>query len=226
MGLPERPKCLFVTALNSLRESLSKNMKTLRFDSEIITPTNCKAILKSKSTKIFFISPESLKQNCIIQALISVGSDFVIKCIDEVHLFNSWGLKKNGKFKAFRPAMQLSTGELASIGGLTLLQTATCSSKSVRILKEEFPEIDKWNNIINVPFRTNISIIIPPPSDISSKYQVTLEPFVRRMEDFGENHLVLVRSINSGTEVFFHLLSKLSTTLNGKRTVAFYHRNV
>ena len=133
MGLPELPKCLFVTALNSLRESLSMSMKTLGFDAEIITLTNCKSILKSKSIKIFFISPEMLKQNCIVQALICVGRDFVIKCIDEVHLFNSWGLKKSGKFKAFRPAMQLSTGELASIGGFTLLQTATASSKTVRI---------------------------------------------------------------------------------------------
>ena len=166
-----------------------------------------------------------LKQNCIVQALICVGRDFVIKCIDEVHLFNSWGLKKSGKFKAFRPAMQLSTGELASIGGFTLLQTATASSKTVRILKEEFPEISTWNSITNVPFRSNISIIIPPPCDISSRFQVILEPFVRRMVDFGENHLVLVRSINSGTEIFFHLMSKLST-LNGKRTVAFYHRYV
>jgi hypothetical protein len=48
------------------------------------------------------------------------------------------------------------------------------------------------------------------------------------MEDFGESHLILVRSINSGTEIYFHLLRKLSSTPDGKKTVAvaFYHRNI
>ena len=136
----------------------------------------------------------------------------------------SWGIvRKKGK-KAFRPAMQLSSGELVSLGGVTLLQTATASSKTVRVLQCEFPEITNWRKMIQVPFRQNVTLIIPPPSTISSKFQITLEPFINRILDFDETYLILVRSVNMGTEVYFHLLRRLGQTSDPKRSVAFFHR--
>ena len=134
----------------------------------------------------------------------------------------SWGIEKK-KGKPFRPAMQLSTGELASIGGITVMQTATASCKTVRTLQSEFPEIRSWLKILNVPYRPNISLIIPPPEIIPSRYQDLLDPFVKRIVEFGENHLILVRSINSGTDIYFHLLKLLHPTSGGKKMLAFYH---
>jgi hypothetical protein len=100
----------------------------------------------------------------------------------------TWGVEKT-KGRAFRPAMQLSTGELASLGGLTLLQTATASCKTIRIMQAEFPEIKSWKKILSVPYRPNVSVIIPPTSVISGRFQDLLDPFVKRMMDFGEQHL-------------------------------------
>jgi hypothetical protein len=136
----------------------------------------------------------------------------------------TWGVEKT-KGRAFRPAMQLSTGELASLGGLTLLQTATASCKTIRIMQAEFPEIKSWKKILSVPYRPNVSVIIPPTSVISGRFQDLLDPFVKRMMDFGEQHLIIVRSINSGIEIYFHLLKRLGLNADGKKTVAFYQRN-
>ena len=202
-------------------------MEKLGLESEVITQLNVKEVVKSSSVKILFVSPELLKLNEVIQSLISVSASFVIKCIDEAHLFLSWGTKQKNrkKAKAFQPAMLLSTGELSSLCGITLLQTATATSKSVRLLQDQFPEITNWRKFLKVPIRENVTFIAPPPSVISSKFQDTLEPFIRRMLDFGETHLVLVRSINSGTEMYFYLWRRLSS-LNGRHAVAFYHRKL
>ena len=105
-----------------------------------------------------------------------------------------------------------------------MLQTATATSRTLRLLEAEFPEVIKWNKILNVPFRPNISIIVPPPAVLPSQYQDLLAPFVRRITDYQEPHLIIVRSINSGTEVYFHLLKMLCQDTNDK-TVAFYHRS-
>ena len=226
LDLPLRPKCLFITALNSIKDSLSQKISDLGLNAEVVIKLNVSEVFKSECVKIFFISPEMLKTNAVIDGLMSVGKDFVIKCVDEAHLFLSWGIVKKKGRKAFRPAMKLSTGELASLGGITLLQTATATSRSVQLLQEEFPEITRWKKIINNPFRSNITLIIPPPHTISSKYQNTLEPFIKRMLEFGENHLILVRSINSGSEMYFHLIRRFGTTSAGKSAVAFFHRFV
>ena len=201
-----------------------KNMAKLGFDAEIVTVKNVKDVVRSESVHILFISPETLKSDLVIQSLLSVKNDFVIKCVDEAHIFVAWGVEKKKGQKAFRPAMQLSTGELSCLSGLTLLQTATASCKTMSVLQNEFPEIGKWNKIINVPFRENVTLIIPPSNVISSKYQETLEPFIKRILNFGESHLILVRSINMGTEVYFYLLKRLGLESDGKRSVAFYHR--
>ena len=221
--LVKNPKCIFLTALNSIKESLANKMNFLGLKSTVLTSENCKDASKSEEIKILFVSPEVLQQKIVIQALLSIRDSVVIKCVDEAHLFMAWGVeKKNGK--TFRPAMQLSSGELASLKGITLLQTATASSKTIRMFEDEFPEITAWKKILNIPFRSNISIIIPPASILPSKYQKLLLPFVNRILDFGEPHLFIVRSINSGTEVYFNLVNMLGQ-FTGQRSVAFYHSN-
>ena len=90
--------------------------------------------------KIILLSPEVLKRNEVIKSLMDVRSSIILKCVDEAHLFYSWGIEKQ-KGETFRPAMQLSTGELASLGGITLLQTATASCRTMRMLMGEFPKI-------------------------------------------------------------------------------------
>ena len=177
-----------------------------------------------KEIKIILVSPEVLKLNPVVKSLMDVRSTIVLKCIDEAHLFLSWGIEKK-RGKTFRPAMQLSTGELSSLGGITLLQTATASCRTMRMLQDEFPEISTWKKILNVPFRSNITIVVPPPSRIPSRYQDILEPFIRRILDFQEPHLIIVRSINSGTEIYFFLLKMIGIASGGDKTVAFFHRN-
>ena len=129
------------------------------------------------------MSPEVLKRKEVIKTLMSVRTSIIIKVVDEAHLFFSWGLEKK-RGKTFRPAMQLSTGELTCLGGLTLLQTATATSKTMRLLEAEFPEVSSWKKVLNVPYRSNISIIIPPSNTLSNNYQDILAPFVKRILDF------------------------------------------
>ena len=59
--------------------------------------------------------------------------------------------------------MELSTGELCALGGKLLMMTATATKITMRILKEQFPEVKKWRNILNSPMRSNVAIIVPPP---------------------------------------------------------------
>ena len=218
------PKCLLLTALNSIRDSLAQKLQSLGLGAEILSVSNADEILESKEAKIILVSPEVLKQNSVIHALLSVRDSFVVKCVDEAHLFMQWGVAKKG-CKTFRPAMQLSTGELSSLGGITLLQTATATCKTIRVLEEEFPEVKNWSRIIHLPYRQNISIIIPPPNLLPSRFQSILAPFVKRIIDFEEPHLIITRSINVGIEVYFHLLRALGSSPNCK-SVALYHRSV
>ena len=103
----------------------------------------------------------------------------------------NWGLQKNSK-AAFRPAMALSTGELASLEGKLILLTATATQKTLRILKDQFPEVLKWKTILNLPVRNNVTIVVPPPDLISTKFEKTLSPFVTSMKNH-ETFLILVR---------------------------------
>ena len=89
--------------------------------------------------------------------------------------------------------MCLSTGEISGIGGKLLLMTATATTRTVRILKNQFPEIESWKTILNLPYRRNVTILVPPMEDISSRFEITLEPFVDRMKSKNETYLILVR---------------------------------
>ena len=104
----------------------------------------------------------------------------------------SWGLRKGDK-AAFRPAMALSSGQLSAIGGQMLLMTATATSRTIRLLMEEMPEIKKWRSILNSPFRDNVRILVPPPQTLSPKFEVLLEPFITRMKLMDEVYLILIR---------------------------------
>ena len=104
----------------------------------------------------------------------------------------SWGLSKGSK-EAFRPAMNLSSGELSALEGSTLMMTATASTATVRILQNQFPEILKWTNLLNSPMRSNVTLIIPPPDILPSSPEVILAPFITDMVQNRRVYLVIVR---------------------------------
>ena len=91
--------------------------------------------------------------------------------------------------------MELASGELSGIGGKFILMTATASSSTRRLLMNQLPELKNWEVILNSPMRDNVSIIVPSPEKVSSKFEVILEPFVKRMLDIGEVYLILVSII-------------------------------
>ena len=81
----------------------------------MLTSSNAQDVFVSTEVRIVLLGPELLLQRPVIEALLSVRETFVIKCVDEAHLFMAWGVEKK-KGKCFRPAMQLSTGELSTLG--------------------------------------------------------------------------------------------------------------
>ena len=87
-SFPPQPKVLFVTALNSLKESLVNNTKTLGLNAEAVTGDNLESLLKSE-TSVLFISPEVLKLPAVTKTLIQNRACFVLKCVDEAHLGNA-----------------------------------------------------------------------------------------------------------------------------------------
>ena len=89
--------------------------------------------------------------------------------------------------------MALSTGELSGLEGSILMMTATATEKTLRILKDQFPEINKWRTILNSPLRENVTIVVPPPEMLSSKVENLLEPFLNDIILNKKVYLVLVR---------------------------------
>ena len=79
------PKILFVTALNSLQLSLLNNVRKIGINCLALSSTNIKSALASP-TPVLFISPEVLKVKTVTQSLLSNGSKFVLKVVDEAHL--------------------------------------------------------------------------------------------------------------------------------------------
>ena len=84
-NFPSEPKVLFVTALNSLKESLVNNAKTLGLRAEAVTSDNLEGLLSS-DTSVLFISPEVLKLPTVTRLLIKNRASFALKCVDEAHL--------------------------------------------------------------------------------------------------------------------------------------------
>ena len=104
----------------------------------------------------------------------------------------NWGLKTPSK-SAFRPAMALSTGELSSLNGKILMMTATATRKTIRVLKDQLPEVSKWSMVLNPPIRKNVTLLIPPAEIISPKFEITLAPFIETMKQESKTFLILVR---------------------------------
>ena len=73
--------------------------------------------------------------------------------------------------------------------------TATATKKTIRVLQDQIPEVSRWKLILNTPFRSNVTILVPPPNIISSHFETTLAPFINRMRDMGETYLILVRGM-------------------------------
>ena len=110
-------------------------------------------------------------------------------------LVASWGVNKGSK-RAFRPAMALSSGELSGLGGKFIMMMATATPKTIRVLKNQLPEITKWRNLISPPLRRNVVTIVPPPEVLSSKVEVLLAPFIHDMRINQTPYLILVRGTN------------------------------
>ena len=89
--------------------------------------------------------------------------------------------------------MALSTGELSSLNGKVLMMTATATKKTIRILKDQLPEISKWTMILNPPIRKNVTILVPPVEIISPKFETILTPFIQEMILERKTFLILVR---------------------------------
>ena len=75
------------------------------------------------------------------------------------------------------------------------MMTATATSKTIRILKDLFPEIKNWVDMLNSPARENVTLVVPPPDILSSNLETLLEPFMRFSRDEGKRFLVLVRGL-------------------------------
>ena len=84
-NFPPNPKVLFVTGLNSLQLSLVYNVRALGLECEIVTGDNVVALTES-DTSVLFISPETLKQPAVTEALLLKRKSFVLKVVDECHL--------------------------------------------------------------------------------------------------------------------------------------------
>ena len=86
-SFPQQSKVLFVTALNSLKDSLVNNTKALGLNVEAVTSDNLELLINSE-TSVLFISPEVLKLPAVTRMLLHNRASFVLKCVDEAHLGN------------------------------------------------------------------------------------------------------------------------------------------
>ena len=89
--------------------------------------------------------------------------------------------------------MALSSGELSSLDGKILMMTATATRKTIRVLKDQLPEISKWTMMLKPPNRKNVTILVPPVQTISTNFQTTLAPIIHTIKLEGKTTLILVR---------------------------------
>ena len=100
---------------------------------------------------------------------------------------------KKGAKQAFRPAMTLSTGEISGLAGKVLLMTATATNKTMRVLQDQFPELTNWKHVLHLPFRKNVTLLVPPPEIVSPNFARTLLPFITSMKQDHKVYLIIVR---------------------------------
>ena len=59
LGQPKAPKCLLMTALNSIKQSLLKGLRDTGLQAEALTSENAREVVKSREIKIILVSPEA-----------------------------------------------------------------------------------------------------------------------------------------------------------------------
>ena len=125
------------------------------------------------------------------------------------------------------------------------MMTATATPKTIRVLKNQLPEITKWRNLISPPLRRKVVTIVPPPEVLSSKVEVLLAPFIHDMRINQTPYLILVRGNNfqlfplcilnffpllisrhkQKNRIYLNLLKTVNDCRKEQRQIAFYHRN-
>ena len=73
------------------------------------------------------------------------------------------------------------------------MMTATATAKTLRLLKDQFPEISKWKTILNSSLRENVTQVVPPPEILPSNLENLLEPFLHDIKRNKKSYLVLIR---------------------------------
>ena len=102
--------------------------------------------------------------------------------------------------------MALSTGELSGLAGVIVMMTATATPKTLRVLQNQFPEISKWKNLLNLPLRENVTVIVPPTDLISSNVEITLTPFIHDMKEHQRVYLIIVRGKITWFKCLLHFI--------------------
>ena len=83
--LPEKPRVLFVTALNSIQHSLVESTSKLGIRCAAVKSDNIQVVMKS-GLPVLFVGPGVLKMEKVVETLLSYRTDFMCKVIDEAHL--------------------------------------------------------------------------------------------------------------------------------------------
>ena len=82
---PMNGRVLFITAMNSIQQSLVTSMKKLGITCDSVKRDNIKNIF-NQQIQVLFISPETLKQSDVFKHLLQHREDFVLTTFDEAHL--------------------------------------------------------------------------------------------------------------------------------------------
>ena len=83
--IPANGKVLFLTALNSIQESMVSSIRNLFLTCESVTASNVEELLNS-DVSILFIGPEVLQTSSVSSTLLKWRQSFILKAVDEVHL--------------------------------------------------------------------------------------------------------------------------------------------
>ena len=81
----EKPRVLFVTALNSIQRSLVTSASALGISSVVITSENIAEVMDA-DVPVLFVGPEVLKKASVSEVLLNHRTEFICKVIDEAHL--------------------------------------------------------------------------------------------------------------------------------------------
>ena len=136
--------------------------------------------------------------------------------LDEVHLFQLWGLdkvdkKKQKKQKAFRPLLS-KVCELAIFKSNFGLLSATVSKASISTIKFNLLRIKKWKLILRSPNRDNLRFFMFPSKNINEVFNTITKNIKEEKENFLESNeaiLINVFSMEIGYEIYTMLMDFL-----------------